>query len=163
MIRHRQVKAEQLEDRADQSLRLAQRQTEHCTQRQSCRDCQIRVVRLTTRRGPRHGFPGGDRLIRKPHGQTAPLPQCLVILCPIRHAPLRPWNMAAASGIAFVRHEGEIRSSVTDRPPTPSRTSVQHAVLQTHTQTLDGTLRETFHKWYPAMAANDAQMPAVAA
>ena len=38
-----------------------------------------------------------------------------------------------------------------------------HLLLQTRTQTLDGTLRETFRKWYPAMAANDAQMPAAAA
>jgi hypothetical protein len=38
-----------------------------------------------------------------------------------------------------------------------------HLLLQTRTQTLDGTLRETFRKWYPAMAASDAQMPAVAA
>ena len=50
-IRHRQVEAEQLEDRADQPLRLAQRQTEHCPQCQSSRDRQIGVVRLTTRRG----------------------------------------------------------------------------------------------------------------
>ena len=38
-----------------------------------------------------------------------------------------------------------------------------HLLLQTRTQTLDGTLRETFRKWYPAMAANDTQMPAAAA
>jgi hypothetical protein len=38
-----------------------------------------------------------------------------------------------------------------------------HLLLQTRAQTLDGTLRETFRKWYPAMAANDAQMPAAAA
>jgi hypothetical protein len=38
-----------------------------------------------------------------------------------------------------------------------------HLLLQTRTQTLDGTLRETFRTWYPAMAANVAQMPAVAA
>ena len=38
-----------------------------------------------------------------------------------------------------------------------------HLLLQTRTQTLDGTLPETFRKWYPAMAANDAQMPAAAA
>src|SRR4051794_30890365 len=36
-----------------------------------------------------------------------------------------------------------------------------HLLLQTRTKTLDGTLPETFRKWYPA--ANDAQMPAVAA
>jgi hypothetical protein len=38
-----------------------------------------------------------------------------------------------------------------------------HLLLQTRTQTLDGTLPDTFRKWYPAMAANDAQIPAVAA
>lgn len=38
-----------------------------------------------------------------------------------------------------------------------------HLLLQTRTQTLDGTLRQTFRKWYPAMAANDTQIPAVAA
>jgi hypothetical protein len=38
-----------------------------------------------------------------------------------------------------------------------------HLLLQTRTQTLDGTLQETFRRWYPAMAANDTQMPAVAA
>ncbi len=38
-----------------------------------------------------------------------------------------------------------------------------HLLLQTRTKTLDGTLPETFRKWYPAMAANDAQMPAIAA
>ena len=30
-----------------------------------------------------------------------------------------------------------------------------HRLLQVRTQTLDGTLRETFTKWYPAMVAND--------
>ena len=38
-----------------------------------------------------------------------------------------------------------------------------HLLLQTRTKTLDGTLPETFRKWYPAMAANDTQMPAAAA
>jgi hypothetical protein len=63
----------------------------------------------------RHRFPGGDRLIRKPHRQTAPLPQRLVIRRPIRHASLRPRNMVATVGIVFVRHEGKIRSIETDR------------------------------------------------
>jgi hypothetical protein len=34
-------------------------------------------------------------------------------------------------------------------------------LLQTRTQTLDGTLPETFRTWYPA--ANDTQIPAVSA
>src|SRR4051812_235295 len=38
-----------------------------------------------------------------------------------------------------------------------------HLLLQTRTQTLDGTLPETFRKWYPAMAAIDVQIPAAAA
>jgi hypothetical protein len=38
-----------------------------------------------------------------------------------------------------------------------------HRLLQTRTKTLDGTLRETFVKWYPALAANDDQLPAAAA
>src|SRR3954451_9266617 len=38
-----------------------------------------------------------------------------------------------------------------------------HLLLQTRTKTLDGTLPETFRRWYPAMAANDTTMPAVAA
>ena len=37
-----------------------------------------------------------------------------------------------------------------------------HRLLQIRTRTLDGTLRETFAAWYPAMAANDAPVPAVA-
>jgi hypothetical protein len=38
-----------------------------------------------------------------------------------------------------------------------------HLLLQTRTRTLDGSLRKTFRKWYPAMAANDIQAPAAAA
>src|SRR3954467_14997994 len=47
IVRNGQIKADQLEDRADQSLGLAQRQAEHSAQRQSCRDRQVRVLRLT--------------------------------------------------------------------------------------------------------------------
>jgi hypothetical protein len=36
-----------------------------------------------------------------------------------------------------------------------------HLLLQTRTQPLDGTLRETFRRWYPA--ANDTPIPAPAA
>ena len=140
-VRHRQVEAEQLEDRADQSLGLAQRQMEHRAQCQSCRDRQVRVVGLTAWRRPRRRFPGGDGLIREPHGQTAPLPQRLVIRCPIRHASLRPRNVVAAVGIVFVRHEGRIRMHGTDRPPTPSRPSVHHLWTAPALQELLGTLR----------------------
>src|SRR4051812_25041522 len=59
-VRYRQVEAEQLEDRADQPLGLAQRQMEHRTQRQGCRYRQVGVMWLTARRRARNGFPGGD-------------------------------------------------------------------------------------------------------
>jgi hypothetical protein len=37
-----------------------------------------------------------------------------------------------------------------------------HRLLQTRTKTLDGTLRDLFSTWYPALAANDNQVPALA-
>ena len=37
-----------------------------------------------------------------------------------------------------------------------------HRLLQTRTKTLDGTLRELFIRWYPDMAVNDNQVPALA-
>jgi hypothetical protein len=40
-----------------------------------------------------------------------------------------------------------------------------HLLLQTRTRVFDGTLRATFTRWYPGLAANDedASTPAVAA
>jgi hypothetical protein len=37
-----------------------------------------------------------------------------------------------------------------------------HLLLQTRTKTLDGTLRDLFTRWYPDMAVNDNQVPALA-
>ena len=37
-----------------------------------------------------------------------------------------------------------------------------HRLLQTRTKALDGTLRALFTTWYPAMAVNDNQVPALA-
>ena len=37
-----------------------------------------------------------------------------------------------------------------------------HRLLQTRTKTLDGTLRDLFTQWYPGMAVNDNQVPALA-
>ena len=37
-----------------------------------------------------------------------------------------------------------------------------HRLLQTRTKTLDGTLRDLFIRWYPAMAVNDNQVAALA-
>jgi hypothetical protein len=37
-----------------------------------------------------------------------------------------------------------------------------HLLLQTRTKTLNGTLRDLFTQWYPGMAVNDNQVPALA-
>jgi hypothetical protein len=37
-----------------------------------------------------------------------------------------------------------------------------HRLLQTRTKTLDGTLCDLFSRWYPDMAVNDNQVPALA-
>jgi hypothetical protein len=37
-----------------------------------------------------------------------------------------------------------------------------HLLLQTRTKTLDGTLRDLSTRWYPGMAVNDNQVPALA-
>ena len=38
-----------------------------------------------------------------------------------------------------------------------------HRLLQTRTRTLDGTLRDLFARWYPALAVNDNELPIPAA
>jgi hypothetical protein len=38
-----------------------------------------------------------------------------------------------------------------------------HRLLQTRTRTLDGTLRDLFTTWYPAMPVNDVQLAPFAA
>ena len=60
MVRHRQIQPHQLEQRADQPLGLAQRLVKHCPQDQRCLDGEIRVARLTARRGPRRRPPSCD-------------------------------------------------------------------------------------------------------
>ena len=37
-----------------------------------------------------------------------------------------------------------------------------HLLLQTRTKTLNGTLRDLFTRWYPDMAVNDNEVPALA-
>jgi hypothetical protein len=72
-------------------------------------------VRLTARRRTRRGFPGGDRFIREPHGQTAPLPQRLIIRCPIRDASLRLRNVVRRSALYLCGMKA--RSERPEQPP----------------------------------------------
>jgi hypothetical protein len=86
-------------------------------------------------------------------------------------------NAAAIPNYGARRHDAEpistafVESTVNlvvskrfaKKQPMPWSKTGAHRLLQTRTQTLDGTLRQTFIKWYPAMAANDTQSPAAAA
>jgi hypothetical protein len=52
---------------------LSKRETEDGAQRQRGGDRQAGVMRLSARRGARFRLPGGDRLIREPDGEAAPV------------------------------------------------------------------------------------------
>jgi hypothetical protein len=111
VIGHSQIQTEELKDRADQSLSLAQRQTEHRPQRQRRPDRQSRVVGLTTACCARLSPPGRDRVVREPDGQTSALAQGCIVLGPVRHSvPLLrnvvPGAALALKGTADVRQEG---------------------------------------------------------
>ena len=85
MVRHRQIQPHQLEQRADQPLGLAQRLVKHCPQDQRCLDGEIRVARLTARRGPRRRPPRCNRFLREPDRQRAALPKPSLVGLPVRH------------------------------------------------------------------------------
>ena len=104
MIGHRQIQAQELEERADQSFGLAQRQPKYRPQRQRRPDRKSRVVWLTIPCPSRLGPPDGDRLLREPDRQTAPLTQAGVVLRPVCHPVPLLGNAVPASGIGFERH-----------------------------------------------------------
>ena len=85
MVGHRQIQPHQLEQRADQPLGLAQRLVKHCPQDQRCLDGEIRVARLTARRGPGRRPPRCDRLVPEPDRQRAALSQPGLVVSPVRH------------------------------------------------------------------------------
>jgi hypothetical protein len=101
VIRHRQIKPQKLKDRANQALRLTQRQPEHRPQRQRCPDRQSRIVGLTTACGAGLGPPGGNRLIGEPDREASALAQGRVILGPIRDPVPLLRNAVTVSGIGF--------------------------------------------------------------
>ena len=88
MVGNREIETEQANDGADQAFGLAQSQTEHGLERQGRRDRQIRVVRLTARRGARLRVPGRDRRLREPDRQAPALAQGGIILGPVRDPAL---------------------------------------------------------------------------
>src|SRR5215207_3578431 len=129
MVGNSEIETEQANDRADQAFGLAQRQAEHGLEGQRRRDRQIRVVRLTARRGAGLRLPGRDRLFCEPDRQAPALAQGGIILGPIRDpAPLLRDAVTAIS-IGLERHG---RPRVTEGLPsyashtnTPTAPSVQ--------------------------------------
>ena len=65
---------------------------------------------LTTACGAGLCPPGGNRVLREPNGETAPLPQAGVVLGPVRHPVPLLGNVVTASGIGLEGHSGHPRS-----------------------------------------------------
>ncbi len=105
MVRHREIETEQRDDGADQPFSLPQRQAKHRSQRQCRRDSQARVARLTTSRSPWLSLPRGNCCVGKPNGQAAALSQGCIIGSRVRGPMPLLWDVVAALGIGFERHE----------------------------------------------------------
>ena len=125
-----------MEDRADQSFGLAQRQTKNGAQHQRCRDRQVGIVWLAARRGAGRRPPARDRLVGKPDREAATPAQGGVILSPAGHPSLRPGNVMPAAGIGLVGHGKRTQAAEPAPLPTGSPTSMQHAVVQVSSQLL---------------------------
>src|SRR5271165_2123178 len=106
VVRHREVKPEQTDDRADEPLGLPQRQAKDHAYRQRRGDRQGRIVRLAAWRGSRLRSPRLDRLVGKPNGQAAPPLQGSIILRPIRDPIPGLGDMMAVFGMVFERQGG---------------------------------------------------------
>jgi hypothetical protein len=75
------------------------------------------------------------------------------------------WHHGAILSTAFVESTVNVivGKRFAKKQPVPWSKTSAHRLLQTRTQTLDGTLRQTFTRWSPAMPANDGQAPPLAA
>jgi hypothetical protein len=104
VVRHWQVEFHQLEQEADQSFGLAQRLVKDGPQDQRRLDHQIRVARVTTRRGPRRCPLGFSCLSSKPDCQRATLSQPSLIILPVRNPVAGRWDPVTTVDIVLVRH-----------------------------------------------------------
>ena len=122
MIWYQQIQAHQPEQRSDQPFGLAQRLVKHCPEDQRCLDCEVRVARLTARRGPGCRPPSFNGIVTEPDCQRASLSQPGLVVSPVRHLVAGFRNPMAALGIVFVRHGQAERSgrgapSIQCQPP----------------------------------------------
>jgi hypothetical protein len=105
MIWNGQFHTKQLNDGADQSFSLAQRQPEQGAQGQGRYNRQIRVCALPARCGSRLRPPALDRLLGEPDCQAAARPKPRVIPHPVANPMALPGNVMAARHIGFERQE----------------------------------------------------------
>ena len=79
MIGDRQIEAEQMQERADQSFGLPKGQMEDDAQRQGHLDRHSRIPRLAARRGARRCLPRRNGIVAEPDGQTTTLAKARLI------------------------------------------------------------------------------------
>ena len=110
VIRHGEIQAQELEDRANQPFGLPQCQPEHRPERQGGSDCQGRIVGLTA--SCRAGFspPSCNGFLGEPDRETAPLAQGGVVLRPTRYPVSLLGNAVTASSIGFEWHGKDLWS-----------------------------------------------------
>jgi hypothetical protein len=106
VVRHREIKTEKADERADQTFGLAQREVEHRPERQRRQNGQRRIPWLAAPVRPRLGPPGGNRLLAEPHRQIATLAQACLVGWPIRQPTLLLRDMVATLGVGLERHGG---------------------------------------------------------
>ena len=102
VIRNSDIHVEELPDRSERSLDLAQSEAEHQPQRQSGLDRQIGINRLTTAFSGGRRTPSGDCLLGQPNCQASPSHQSRVILWPVRHLVLRRRYLACDGGLCGI-------------------------------------------------------------
>jgi hypothetical protein len=106
VVRHREIKTEKANERADQTFGGAQRKVERRPERQRRRSGQRRLPWLAAPVRPQLGPPGGNRLLAEPHRQIATPARACLVGWPIRQPTLLLRDMVATPGVGLERHGG---------------------------------------------------------
>jgi hypothetical protein len=106
------------------------------------------------------GYPGLKRLVKAAAGLATYLANNAAAIANYS----KRWHNGERISTAFV--ESTVNRVVSRRfakkQPMQWSKIGAHLLLQTRTKTLNGTLRDLFTQWYPGMAVNDNQVPALA-
>jgi hypothetical protein len=103
-MRHSDIDAHQLGNRAHQASRLPKRLLEYHAQRQTHFNRQIRIHRLTTRCRAPWSRSHRKCILADPNGQITTPPQAFVIFGAVGHAVLLLWNLVTTISVELVRH-----------------------------------------------------------